>query len=85
MYLLQPHLRTTPDEVVLDGVAAIEYSPDLQTTGRRTIAGERVLVRQIPGLIAWAWYEDGIVFTVVADGIDPVPAADFVDALVSAQ
>ena len=85
LYLLQPELHTTPDEVVLDVVAMLEFSPDLQSTTRQTISGERVLLRQIPGIIAWSWFEDGIVFNVIADGTDPVQAAEFVEAFLSAR
>ena len=82
---MRPELHSTPDQVILDNVAKLEYFPGPQTTERLTITDEEVLIRRIPNLVAWSWYEDGILFTVVANGIDPLAAGEFVEAIAAAQ
>ena len=82
---MRPELHSTPDQVILDNVATLEYFPGPQTTERLTITDEEVLIRRIPNLVAWSWYEDGILFTVVANGIDPLAAGEFVEAIAAAQ
>jgi hypothetical protein len=61
------------------------YGSGPQTTERLILLGEEVLVRRVPRLVAWTWVEDGVVYNVVANGIDPGRAGDFVTALSAVQ
>ena len=82
---LSEQFRATPDAVVLDGVAEFEYFPGPQEMERLIVADEQVLVRRTPSLVAWSWYEDGIVFNVVADNVDPAAADEFVAGATAAD
>jgi hypothetical protein len=85
LHLLWPQYRTIADGVVLDAVSGNTYSPGPQTTEQATISGEQVLIRRTPTLAAWSWFEDGILYNVVANEVDPLPAGNFVAALTAAQ
>ena len=73
------------DQVVLDTLSGYPYSPGPSTVERLSLVSEEILVRRIPSLAAWTWHEGGIVFNVVANGIDPGAAGEFVVALSAAQ
>jgi hypothetical protein len=83
--LVWPQYQAIADEVVLGVVSENSYVPGPQTTERTVISGEQVLIRRIPTLVAWSWFEDGILFNVVASEIDPLEASNFVAALTITQ
>jgi hypothetical protein len=85
MHPFTEQYRRASDNVVLDEVAKNEYVPGPQTTERVTLAGEHVLIRRIPTLVAWSWFEDGTLYSVVANEVDPTHASNFVAALTAAQ
>ena len=85
MHLLWPQHRTIEDAVVLDVISGITYEPGPQTIERVTMSGEQVLIRRIPALVAWSWFEDGILHNVVASEVDPLEASTFVAALIATQ
>ena len=87
LHLLHPEFHSVPnlDEVVLDTLSGYPYTPGPSTVERLSLVGEEILVRRTPSLAAWTWHEGGIVFNVVADGIDPGGAGDFVVALSAVQ
>jgi hypothetical protein len=87
LHLLRPEFQTVPnlDQVVFDTLSGYPYSPGPSTVERLSLGGEEILVRRTPTLVAWTWHEDGIVFNVVADGIDPGEAGEYVVALSAVQ
>jgi hypothetical protein len=87
LHHLRPEFRSMPnlDDLVLDLLSEYEYTPGPQSTGRLELGSERVLLRSTPTLVAFTWHEDGIVFSVVADGIDPARAGIFVAAVSELQ
>jgi hypothetical protein len=87
VYVLRPQLRDMPglDNLVLDTLSGYVFAGGPQTTERLILGGEEVLVRRVPRLVVWTWVEDGVVYSVVANGIDPGRAGDFVTALSAIQ
>jgi hypothetical protein len=87
LYSLEPQVSNAPDldERVLGLVSTLAYQPGPQTTERLALPGEQVLVRRTPRLVAWTWQQRGVIFNVVADGIDPGEASDFVAVLSAVQ
>jgi hypothetical protein len=85
LHLLWPQHRTIADAVVLDVIAGITYEPGPQTIERVTMSDEQVLIRRIPTLVAWSWFEDGILHNIVTSEVDPLEASNFVAALIATQ
>jgi hypothetical protein len=82
--LIEPEYRDASDDQVLDFVADLSYGTG-QTEARLSLPDEQLLVRRLPDFVAWTWVQSGVVFNVVANGVDPSDAGAFVAALSALQ